>query len=189
MNVRVALAGLLSLLVLPALARADGPAIYNLDAARSTLTYKVVHKFHEVTGVNKKLQGKAAVKGDQALVQLRAPVEGFDSDNANRDAHMKEAVEAAKFPEVELKGVIKGFALPAKLPGQAKASLEGQLTFHGVTGALSVPVVIDFDAAGNAHAKSEFDVSLDQYKVERPSLMTIKVDDACHITADLQFTK
>ena len=33
----------------------------------------------------------------------RAPLDSFDSGNSNRDEHMKEAVEAARYPLVELK--------------------------------------------------------------------------------------
>ena len=31
-------------------ARADGPALYKLDGAASSITYKVVHKLHVVAG-------------------------------------------------------------------------------------------------------------------------------------------
>ena len=189
----------------PLSALADG--VYKLDPSKSTLSYKVIHKFHESVGVDKKLQGAAAIKGSDAQVQIRANVADFDSGNANRDAHMKETVEEAKYPDVTLKGIVKGLAVPAKFPdvtlkgvvkglgvpasfpGKASGTLEGQLTFHGQTNPIKIPVTIEFESADKAHATSEFDVSLDGYKVDRPSLMFVKIDDACHITADLQFAK
>jgi len=187
MKVSLAVIAALFSLVLPLSASADG--VFKLDPAKSTLSYKVVHKFHESVGVNKKLQGAAALKGTEAQVQIRAQVADFDSGNANRDAHMKETVEEAKFPDVTLKGVIKGLAVPSSFPAKVKAELDGQLTFHGVTNPIKAPVTLDFTSANAVHATSEFDVSLDGYKVERPSLMFVKIDDACHITADLQFAK
>ena len=177
----------LTALTLPLSARADG--VFKLDPSKSSLTYKVIHKFHESVGVDKKLQGAAAVKGADAQVQIRANVADFDSGNANRDAHMKETVEEAKYPDVTLKGVVKGLAIPAKFPGKAQGTLDGQLTFHGQTNPIKIPVTIDFESADKAHATSEFDVSLEGYKVDRPSLMFVKIDDACHITVDLQFAK
>ena len=169
-------------------ALADG-AVFKLDAAHSTLTYKVVHKFHESVGVSKQVQGAAAFKGSDALVQLRATVDSFDSGNANRDAHMKETVEAARFPEVGLKGVLKGFKLPTTFPAQVKAQLEGQLSFHGETHPITVPVELEFESATQVHATTAFDFSLDAYKVERPALMFVKIDDACHISGDLRFVR
>jgi len=183
----LAIAVALTALTLPLSARADG--MYKLDPSKSTLTYKIVHKFHESVGVNKKVQGAAVIKGTDAQVQIRAQVADFDSGNGNRDSHMKETVEEAKYPDVTLKGVIKGLAMPASFPGKAQGTLEGQLTFHGQTNPIKIPVTIDFASANNAHATSEFDVSLDAYKVDRPSLMFVKIDDACHITVDLNFAK
>jgi polyisoprenoid-binding protein YceI len=102
---------------------------------------------------------------------------------------MKETVEAAKYPNVDLKGVLKGFAMPSKFPADVKATLSGSLTFHGVTNPVEVPVTVSFTDASHATAKAAFDISLDAYKIERPSLMFVKIDDACHITADLAFAK
>jgi polyisoprenoid-binding protein YceI len=172
----------------PLAAVAEGAA-FKLDAAHSTLTYKVVHKFHESVGVSKQVQGAAAFKGSDALVQVRATVDSFDSGNANRDAHMKETVEAARFPEVGLKGVLKGFPVPTTFPAHVKAQLEGQLSFHGETHAITIPVELDFESAARVHATTAFDFSLDAYKVDRPSLMFVKIDDACHISGDLQFVR
>src|SRR5438067_775098 len=90
----------------PRIARADGPAgdIYGVDSKMSSIAYVLVHKLHTIHGVSKKVEGKARVAPTgQATVQVRVPVESFDSENVNRDEHMKETVEAAKFPSVELK--------------------------------------------------------------------------------------
>lgn len=166
-------------------ARAEAPAVYKIDVAHSQLSYKIVHKFHEVVGVSKQVQAAVALKPGEAQVQIRVAVKTFDSGNANRDAHMKKTVEATSFPLVTLKGVAKGFALPAKLPATVTTTLQGSLTFHGVTQPIAVPVTVAIPDAAHLHVTTAFDVSLDAYKIERPSLMFIKIDDACHIQADL----
>jgi len=170
-------------------AHAEPPVVYKIDAAHSRLSYKIVHKFHEVVGVSKQVQAAVALKPGEAQVQIRVPVKSFDSGNDNRDAHMKETVEAAKFPFVMLKGLAKGFALPAKLPATVSTQLEGSLTFHGITHPIAVPVTVAIPDAAHLHVTTAFDVSLDAYKVERPSLMFIKIDDACHIEADLTLAR
>jgi polyisoprenoid-binding protein YceI len=178
----------LAVLSVPAGASAQS-AIYKIEPGQAQLTYKIVHKFHEVQGVSKQVQGAVALKPGEAQVQVRVDVTTFDSGNANRDSHMKETVEAAKYPFVTLKGVVKDFTPPTKFPATLKVNLDGQLEFHGVTHPLSVPVELTFADASHLRGKTEFDISLDAYKVERPSLMFIKINDACHITADLGFAK
>ena len=83
-----------------AVARAQAPAEeLTVLPASSSITYHLVHKMHRVDGVSHKVEGKARLTPDgKAQVMVRAPSESFDSGNVNRDAHMKEAVEAAKYP-------------------------------------------------------------------------------------------
>jgi len=44
---------------------------------------------------------------------VRAKVASFDSGNANRDAHMREATHEAAHPYVEVKGTMPALKLPA----------------------------------------------------------------------------
>jgi hypothetical protein len=48
-----------------------------------------------------------------------------------------------------------------------------------------VPVTVEFAADGSARVKGKLAISLDAHRVERPSLLTIKIDDACTIDLDL----
>jgi polyisoprenoid-binding protein YceI len=166
-------------------ARADEPVegTYSIDPAASSISYQVVHKLHKIDGTSRRAEGKARVLSDgKVQVMVRAPVESFDSGNANRDAHMKEVVEAARYPTVELKAV----AEPHKGPTR---TLLGQVTFHGVTLPLSVPVTVTTEGSGKLRARAQFDLSLDAAKIERPSLMFVKVEDALHVRADLVLTR
>src|SRR5256885_17248982 len=105
------------LLVDGAVARAQQPADFAVDAKGSSLTYHLVHKMHKVDGVSHKVEGKARLMPDgKAQVSVRVPSESFDSANVNRDAHMKEAVEAAKYPFIELKALGDGVTAPSTLP-------------------------------------------------------------------------
>lgn len=38
---------------------------------------------------------------------------------------------------------------------------------------------------GSLRVTGGFDVSLDAHKIERPSLLFVKVEDACHLAVDL----
>jgi polyisoprenoid-binding protein YceI len=171
-------------------ARAQAAADYAVDAKSSTLTYHLVHKMHKVNGVSHKLDGKARVTPDgKAQVMLRAPSESFDSGNVNRDAHMKESVEAAKFPFIELKALGEGLTPPSTFPTTQKKSFKAQLTFHGVQQVFEIPVELTWESASKVRAQAALTLSLDQFKVERPSLMFVKVDDELKIDAKVVFTR
>jgi len=151
----------------------------------STLSYRLVHKLHEVTGVSKAVEGKARLQPDGAVqVMIRARVDAFDSGNGNRDAHMLEATEAARFPHVTLKAV-GALQPPAAFPASVTVTLRGELTFHGVTRPVEVPVVVAFASARQATASARLPISLDAHGVERPSLLFVKVDDVVVVTASL----
>ena len=173
-----------ALAILPA--QADSP-LYDAIAP-STLRYHVTHKFHEVDGVCREVNGKARLAPDGTLqVMVRAKPACFDSGNGNRDAHMLEVVDAARFPLVQLKGVAHGVVPPTKLPGQTTATLEAEVELHGVTHTLSFPVTLTFSGPGHVVAQARFTVSLTAFGIERPSLAFIKVEDAVPIAVELTF--
>jgi polyisoprenoid-binding protein YceI len=164
-------------------------ADFAVDTAHSQAAYHLVHKMHEVTGVSKQCQGRARLADGKAQVMVRIPAQSFDSGNVNRDEHMKETVEAARFPNVELKALGEGITPPASFPSTTQAKLKGQLTFHGVPQLLELPVTLVWESPTRVRAQTKFNISLDAFKVERPSLMFIKVDDALELTADLLLTR
>ncbi len=159
-----------------------------LSAKGGSVTYRIVHKLHKFAGISKKADGRVKlVPGGQTQVVIRIPVESFDSGNVNRDAHMKESVEAARFPAVEVKAVADGIVLPTTFPATVQKTFKGQVTLHGVTQAVDIPVTLKFEAANNVTATAAFSLSVDAFKIERPSLMFVKIDDEMKIDANLQF--
>jgi polyisoprenoid-binding protein YceI len=187
---RSSLAVLVSLLVsTSALAQeaANAARLYSVRPAESALVYRLKHKLHEVEGKARPTEGKARLLPDGTLqVAVRANVADFDSGNENRDAHMKEATEAAKFPTIEFKGVAGGLKLPTSFPAEQAVVLKGQLTFHGMKQPVEVPMKVVFTSAEDVTAEGRFQISLEAYKVERPSLMLVKVDDALDLETKFQ---
>jgi polyisoprenoid-binding protein YceI len=171
------LALLLGALAPTALAQ-GAPRVYAVRDG-STLGYTLIHKLHEVKGTARRLEGKARLLPDGTLqVAMRARVEDFDSGNANRDAHMKEATEASRHPLIEFKGVSSGVRVPARLPATVPVTVKGRLTFHGVTRDVEVPLQVTFRSPREAQAEGRFTLSLEAFDIERPSLLMVKVQDA-----------
>ncbi|HEY2746158.1 MAG TPA: YceI family protein [Polyangia bacterium] len=180
---------LLVVLLAATVARAQAPAV-ELAVTGGEVTYHLVHKMHKVDASSHKIEGKARIAPDgKAQVMVRVPSESFDSNNVNRDAHMKETVEAAKYPWVELKALGDGMTPPATFPTTQHKSFKAQLTFHGIQQVFDLPVDLTWESANKVQAAAHFAVSLDTYKIERPSLMFVKVDDELKIEAKLTFAR
>jgi polyisoprenoid-binding protein YceI len=154
-------------------------AAMGADSWRSTsasLSYRAVHKLHAVEGKSSQAEAVAVIEGHRAQVMARVPVTSFDSGNANRDAHVLEALEASKHPLAVYKGVVGGFALPQ--PGSRSTHrLAGELELHGVKRPLGVELTLEREGPSVLIASFRFEASLEAHGVERPSLMFIQVND------------
>jgi polyisoprenoid-binding protein YceI len=162
------------------------PQVLTLDPAASTVRFHVSHKLHQVDGASKGAEGKAILEADGTVrTMVRIPVQSFDSGDANRDAHMLETLQAGQHPYVVFKGV---GSLPSAASGGAPVAvtLRGELDFHGVKRAVEAPVSVQFGADGSARVQGKLTVSLEAYQIERPSLLLVKLDDACTIAFDLK---
>jgi len=186
----LAWAGLAAAQPAPAAAPAGQAITFSVVSASSVLSYDVVHKLHKVHGMSKKVEGKARLLPDgKVQVMVRVPVESFDSSNVNRDAHMKEVVEAAKFPQIEIKATADGVVPPQNLPATIDKTFKAQINFHGVQKTLDLPVKLSFESNGSVRAQVAVSLSLEEFKIERPSLMFVKVNDDMQIQADIVFAK
>jgi polyisoprenoid-binding protein YceI len=148
--------------------------------------FHATHPLHKVDGVSRSVEGKALLDPDgNVRTMLRIAVQSFDSGDANRDAHMLETLEAGRYPHVVFKGVGK---VPSQAPGAKPVdlTLRGELDFHGVKRPIELPVTVLFAADGSARVRGRMVVSLEAFKIERPSLLTVKLDDACAIDFDLK---
>jgi polyisoprenoid-binding protein YceI len=112
------------------------------------------------------------------------PVATFRSGDANRDTHMLEVVQAGKFPFATVK-VILPLGPDRELPEKAVMA-DGEIDFRGVKKRTTVPITLARQPDGSIRVRGSFDVSLDAHGVERPSLLFVKVDDACRIHLDLE---
>ena len=160
------------------LAAAIAPGSYAVDPAQSSLRYVVVHKLHKVDATSKEVEGRAVVKPDgSAITEVRAQVASFKSGDGNRDEHMLETMNVGSYPYVTFKGLAKSIG--------DTTTMQGQVDFHGVKKPYSVPLKVAAQPDGTLHVTGSFNISLDGHNVDRPSLLFVKIDDACQIDVDL----
>ena len=157
---------------------------YAVDPSASTLRYTVTHKFHRVEAASKEVEGKAVVRPDgSVLTQVRAPVISFKSGDGNRDEHMDEVMEVGTYPLVVFKGLAR-LAPGGQLPG-GPLQMDADVDLHGVKRPYHVALTVMPQPDGALRVTGTFDVSLDAHHVDRPSLLFVKIEDACRIDLDL----
>ncbi|HXA00981.1 MAG TPA: YceI family protein [Cytophagaceae bacterium] len=162
---------------------------FNLDAVNvpaitkeSSITYKLHHKFHNVAATSKAIKYMIdydPVKSQINSVTAVADVTTFDSGNGNLDSHAMEVVEALKYPKVTFKStniIVSGNTL----------NITGILTFHGVSKEIFFKAnMIRKD--NTIEVDGNFPLSIDAFKVERPSLMFVKLDDKMEMSFHASF--
>jgi len=148
----------------------------------SSITYKLTHPLHEIEATSK--DSYCVINIDPAKkeiksVSVQVDVTTFNSGNSNRDSHAMEVIDAISYPYVKFNS--SGIAQNGD-----KIKVSGKLLFHGVTKDLV------FDATpkwGNNKltVTGDFVISLTAYKIERPSLLMIPVNDDLHFTFNTVF--
>lgn len=161
-----------------ALLAAASPAYAGVTegAWRSThtaITYKVVHKFHEIEGKSASAEARALVRDGKLQVQVRVPAESFDSGNGNRDSNVKAVIETSKYPTITLKGVGQVCAAEAGCTLQLQATVD----FHGQSQPYTIPVKLTTLPNGHVEAAFHLEMILTAHKIALPSLMFIPIDD------------
>jgi polyisoprenoid-binding protein YceI len=159
---------------------------YTVDPAGSVVKFHLHHKMHAVDGRSTQIEGKAVLQDDgKVMTMVRIPVATFDTADANRDSHMRETLEASKFPFVVFKGVTS-LTMPVAYGKELETKLDGELDFHGVKKAISIPARLSIAQDGTAVVKAKFPVNLEAHQIERPSLLFVKVDENVELDVQLK---
>jgi polyisoprenoid-binding protein YceI len=138
----------------------------------SSMTYRMVHPLHKIEATSKEVVYD--VEADPAAKEIKkvsgvVDVTTFDSGNSNRDSHAMEVIDAIDYPDARFEGTSLG---------QKGDSLvvAGKITFHGVTRDVTFRAAPHW-SAGKLEVDGNFDLSLEAFKIERPSLLMIPVED------------
>jgi len=138
----------------------------------SSAVYFMVHPMHKFDATSKDVVYTASLDpGARTIKTVAAAVDvtSFDSGNSNRDSHAMEVIDAMSFPETT-------FTSTSIVPQENSLMIGGKLTFHGVTHDITAIAIPEW---GNdkliVHAT--MNISLTAFKVERPALLFIPVED------------
>ena len=143
-----------------------------VDKTSSWIQYTVNHPLHKATAVTSNFVCNIDFNPETKQINkvaVAAGVTTFDSKNSNRDSNAMEAIEAIKFPSVKF--ISTSVAVVA-----GKLSVKGNLTFHNIAKEISFTAEQKTEG-GKLTVQGSFTVSLDEFKVPRPSLFSMKIDD------------
>ena len=143
-----------------------------IDVDQSFISYDGRHPAHNWTGVSKEIKGSFIFDRDNPTasnVDLFVPVFSFDSKNSNRDSNMLDVIEDYFYPTVS-------FTSSEITKEDNGYLITGILFFHGVKKEITIPVNFILDDK-KIIVDADFSVSLSDYEIKRPSLLTIKMKD------------
>lgn len=135
---------------------------YKLQSGSAT--YTVTHTFKTVDGVSQAVKGKmvCAEKSCEFLIAVRT--DSFKSSDSNRDLNMLTILESDKFPLITVRG-----NFDSSLLNQKDAKINSTILFHGVE------KTYELQLAQILAGEGRLTLDLEAHKVERPSLLTVKI--------------
>jgi polyisoprenoid-binding protein YceI len=143
----------------------------------SSITYRIVHPLHEIEATSKDATYQLEIdpaKKEIVSVSATVDVTTFDSGNSNRDSHAMEVIDAISYPEVS-------FVSSSVTETGDSLKVTGKLTFHGVTRDIVALAAAKW-FVDKIEVRGSFVLSLTDFKIERPSLLMIPVEDALRFT-------
>lgn len=137
----------------------------------------------DITAENKKAAGifNAATND----IAFSVPIKDFQFAKSLMQEHFNEKyMESDKYPKSTFQGKISGY--DAQKTGIQNAKATGKLTIHGVTKDVELPGTIE-KQGDKLIMKSKFNVRLEDYEIEIPSLVFQNIAEVVEVTIDFTF--
>ena len=137
---------------------------YNIDPAHSQVGFKVRHLMSQVRGGFNEFSGTVSLnpaKLETSSVEFKIKAASIDTGVADRDKHLRspDFFDVEKYPELTFKST------SIKATGKDAYAVTGNLTIHGVTKQVTLPVTFlgtARDPWGNERAGFETSATLDR---------------------------
>jgi hypothetical protein len=151
---------------------------------KSTITYHVTHPLHHVEGISHAARGKGVCYAGECSFLIAAPVKSFASGDTNRDLHMLQVVEGAKYPMVMVRTQLPEAELTSS---SIEASLEIQ--FAGQTAELK-DVPFELTRQGDeVRLTGTIPATLGDFKIPPPELLFVPIKNQIPISVDMTFRR
>ena len=168
----------LSLLALLVPVPGLGQAFFADDGHVEFLSNVPLHSF---VGASDQLVGRIDLA--EKTVDFYVDLNTLDTGNGKRDKDMRKTLETDEFPFAEFFGTLVTDVDPETSMAQ-EVEVEGDFTIHGVTRSIRVPGTLTLQD-GAMRVQASWILNLDDYNIEPPSLLILKVDEEQEISFDI----
>ncbi len=145
------------ILVLAAAAASAGELIIESDQV--LVSWQATKGGKQISGVSRSLEWSLlTLEGGNARVQLRVPIDSFDSSHGAVDSLLRASAESARYPFVEVEGVVQG-----------GGRFEGTVSLHGHTRPLVTSVSVARSGT-QLVAHTSFSIALDEFGIQVPEV-------------------
>ena len=154
--------------------------IKRVDSDRSSISYSGKHFLHKWSAENKNISGLIQIENESiSNIGIVAKVTDFKSGNSSLDSNSLRVLDALQFPNVIYKSTEVN-----QEDGQIR--FEGVMNFHGIEKDFSISAEITH-LNEITQLSGKFIVSLTDFLVKRPSLLTRKINDKINLEFELFF--
>ena len=152
---------------------------------KSEISYTVTHPLHVVHGKSISARGKGVCYSGHGDFHLGVLVKSFDSGDSNRDLHMLEVTRAGLYPLIDVKARVTD-AGGKQVPGELTADVTIQ--FAGKTKEYpKVKLRVEDMKDGTAHITGTLPLTLKDFDITPPSLLTMPVKDEVPVKLDTRW--
>ena len=144
-----------------------------------------VEAFEEIKATNNNVT--AILNTENGQFAALALVKGFRFKNALMEEHFNENyAESDEFPKAIFKGELTGFSLENI---QTTYTINGTLSFHGVTKTLENVSVEIMPSENSFNFKGSFEIAPNDFDIEIPSIVSSKIADSVTVVFDFELMK
>lgn len=169
---------------------------------RNTVQFKTSAPLEDIVGTTNRVTGEIKVdpqnlKNGDAFARFEVDLASLDTGIGLRDTHMREQyLHTDRYPKAVF--TLEGIEAPARRlePNQTVTlKARGFFELHGVKRNIEVPIQVTYLPESQAtmgklpgnllRISSQFDIKLQDYKIERPQMVLLKVGEVAHISLDV----
>ena len=150
----------------------------------SLITYFGVHYLHKWEGSTSDVKGVVSYDKniDQYECSISVPLSTFSSGNDNRDSNMLVYCKAFDFPNIN-------FQSTSIKVNESTLEIEGKIEFAGEEKEIKTNAKLNSLDNNLFAVEGELDILLSEFKVERPSLLFVEIEDLVKIKYSIQGVK
>ena len=154
--------------------------IKRVDSDKSIINYTGKHFLHKWSAENKNISGLIQIENEAiSNIGVVAKVSDFRSGNSNLDSNSLRVLDALQFPNV----IFKSTSINQE---DGQISIDGIMNFHGIEKDISISAKL-VQLEESILLSGKFSVYLTEFLIDRPSLLTMKVDDEINLEFELYF--